>query len=324
MENTDVTKYTFLLPAWKTRFLAEALSSIKNQTYTDFKVIVSDDCSPEDVKGTYDAVVGDDSRFTYRRNEENIGGKSLVAHWNLLVDMCDTEFLIMASDDDVYDERFLEEIDRLQVKYPDVDLLHARAKVINSDGDVVQEDPLYKEYSSQIEFWTNIGLLFHVECVANYCYRTNTLKGVGGFVDFPLAWTSDTMTNNIMSKNGCATTKDILFSFRRSGDNISDNSKYDILVSIKKITASLYFGIRLGEEINYLKYTDNLLNRTIAEKAIELQRSVCAAQLLTYCPAIPLLQLIKFFKKFKQHKLCTNSQIRLALKKWLYYKIKGK
>ena len=30
-----------------------------------------------------------------------MGRKSLVAHWNLLVSMCDTEFLILASDDDV-------------------------------------------------------------------------------------------------------------------------------------------------------------------------------------------------------------------------------
>lgn len=99
-------KYTFLLPSYKARFFEEALLSIKNQTYTDFKVIVSDDCSPEDLKSIYDMVCADDPRFIYRRNEENMGSKSLVSHWNLLVDMCDTEWLIMAGDDDVYDAKF--------------------------------------------------------------------------------------------------------------------------------------------------------------------------------------------------------------------------
>ena len=101
------TKYTFLLPAYKVTFFEKALFSIKNQTFKNFKVIVSDDCSPENLRSVYDRVVGDDTRFVYRRNEVNIGSKSLVSHWNLLVDMCDTEFLIMASDDDVYDLNFL-------------------------------------------------------------------------------------------------------------------------------------------------------------------------------------------------------------------------
>lgn len=48
------TKYTFLLPAYKTAFLEEALSSIQSQTYKDFTVIVSDDCSPQPVKEVFD------------------------------------------------------------------------------------------------------------------------------------------------------------------------------------------------------------------------------------------------------------------------------
>lgn len=43
-------KYTFLLPAYKGRFFDEMLRSIQGQTYTDFKVIISDDCSPEDLR----------------------------------------------------------------------------------------------------------------------------------------------------------------------------------------------------------------------------------------------------------------------------------
>ena len=78
-------KYTFLVPSYKASFLEEALLSIKNQTFRDFKVLVSDDCSPENLKPIYDKVCGDDSRFSFRRNEENMGGKSLVSHWNLLV-----------------------------------------------------------------------------------------------------------------------------------------------------------------------------------------------------------------------------------------------
>lgn len=43
-------KYTFLLSAYKPDFFEEALRSIKEQTYSGFKVLVSDDCSPHDLK----------------------------------------------------------------------------------------------------------------------------------------------------------------------------------------------------------------------------------------------------------------------------------
>ena len=68
-----MTRYTFLLPAYKARYLREAIKSILDQTCHDFNLIVSDDCSPEDLKSIVDEFAGD-PRLTYRRNERNIGG----------------------------------------------------------------------------------------------------------------------------------------------------------------------------------------------------------------------------------------------------------
>ena len=48
-----MAKYSFLLPAYKPDFLEVALRSIKSQTFSDFKVLVSDDCSPHDLKSIY-------------------------------------------------------------------------------------------------------------------------------------------------------------------------------------------------------------------------------------------------------------------------------
>ena len=55
----DQIKYTFLLLAYKPDFLEVALRSIKSQTLKDFKVLVSDDCSPHDLKSIYNKVCGD-------------------------------------------------------------------------------------------------------------------------------------------------------------------------------------------------------------------------------------------------------------------------
>lgn len=49
-------KYTFLVPAYKAEFFEDALLSMARQTYKNYKIIVSDDCSPENLKGIYNKV----------------------------------------------------------------------------------------------------------------------------------------------------------------------------------------------------------------------------------------------------------------------------
>lgn len=229
-----MTKYTFLLPAYKPDFFEVALRSIKSQTYSDFKVLVSDDCSPHDLKSIYNKVCGDDARFSYRRNEVNMGSKSLVSHWNLLVDMCDTEYFILASDDDVYEPTFLEEVDKLASKYPEVDLIRVRVKKINADK-VLEEDTPRSEFEEQLVFLMNTYKSNQIQCIANYVFKTQGLKNIGGFVSFPLAWGSDEATVVSLSKHGIAITDDVLFSFRWSGKNVSTNMNPNILK--KKIAA---------------------------------------------------------------------------------------
>ena len=171
-----ISKYTFLLPAYKVAFFEKALFSIKNQTFKNFKVIVSDDCSPENLRSVYDRVVGNDARFIYRRNEVNIGNMSLVSHWNLLVDMCDSEYLIMASDDDIYYPEFLQEIDLLVQKHPKVDLLRARVEFIDELGNVEKKDRIFAEYETPKSYLESHFSNDNLKCIANHVFRTLILK----------------------------------------------------------------------------------------------------------------------------------------------------
>lgn len=245
-------KYTFLLPAYKAEYFENALSSIKNQTYKDFKVLVSDDCSPLNLKNIFDKVVGDDPRFCFRRNKENIGGKNLVAHWNLLVDLCDTEFFIMASDDDVYEVDYLEEIDKLTHKYPNVDVFRGRVKYIDESGALLLNDIMYPDLLDQSHFFLQIFSGNYISCEANFCYRTIPFKEKGKYVDFPAAWFSDDATHILMSINGCANTMNVVFGFRNSSINIS-NSMYNSVEAEKKVLASLYFDKWITEYKNRIE-----------------------------------------------------------------------
>lgn len=218
---TNFPKYTFLLPAYKATYFEEALRSIKAQTYGDFKVLVSDDCSPEPLKPIFDRVCGNDSRFAFRRNEQNMGSKSLVAHWNLLVGMCNTDWLIMASDDDVYEPSFLEEADALLAKYPLANLLRGRSQVIDGAGTCKTTEDVADEWLDTLHYAHRIYQSDYAGGIASYIYRTEALKQKGMFPDWPQAWFSDEAANFIMADHGCCFTNGVTFKVRVSDINIS-------------------------------------------------------------------------------------------------------
>lgn len=311
-------KYTFLLPAYKAKYLREMLDSISMQTFADFKVVISDDCSPEPIREICEPYLSDE-RFSYRRNIENMGGKSLVSHWNLLVDLCDTEYLIMASDDDVYSKDFLEHIDKLSNIYPDVDLLRARAQIIDGEGYVMRQDGMYLERASQLEFMIQYEQIGNVACVANYVFKTKTLKDKGGFVNYPLAWKSDTMTTNIIAANGVANTKDILFDFRVSGINISSIERKDVLQ--KKFIASFMKDVDMTTLIGKLKQEqlsklDVYMLSALSQKHIE--RTI--SEIGYFAVALPFVRFFDAIKHFnKKRYFKSKFEIILLWKKWLYF-----
>lgn len=216
-------RFTFLLPAYKICFLKDALKSILAQIYGDFRVVVSDDASPEPLKEIVDSFV--DERISYRRNATNLGTTRLVQHWNLLLDSCDSDYVIIASDDDLYRPNFLEQIDALIREYPEANILRAAACIIDQDGKVSRTEKSAPQWLTASDF---LGFMINsdsVLCIGNYVFKTSALKAMGGFISFPLGWKSDSATELLMAQNGIPSTGEVLFSFRMSGLNISSRNE---------------------------------------------------------------------------------------------------
>lgn len=316
-----MTKYTFLLPVYKAKYLDEMLRSIQSQTYTEFKVIISDDCSPEDIYSICKPYF-DDPRFSYRRNDVNMGRDNLVAHWNILVEMCDTEYLIMASDDDIYDVRFLEEIDKLTIKYPKVDLLHARAKLIDRNGELIMLDAHYEEIATQLQYLAFHGYTYHIECLANYVYKTAAIKAIHGFHEYPLAWCADASTNSDIAKNGVATTNDILFSFRYSDYNITRIGLKDKAISRRKFHASVQYTIYIRELLNNYKTDGSKYQQIILEHAKKYHKAVCTNSLTSFHVSLSFADMLKSIKILKRMSIINGKMdIYIYIKKWIKYNL---
>lgn len=310
-----MARYAFLLPAYKAPFLDETLKSIVSQTYTDFTVLVSDDCSPENIYDICKPYLKD-SRFSYRRNDNNMGSKSLVSHWNLLVSLCDTEYFILASDDDVYDAHFLERIDSLVSKYPDLDLFRARTCRIDDKSVCFDVERISEEFESQISFLDSMFSPHQVHCIGNYVFKTKHLMDKGGFMDFPLAWFSDDATVILCSEKGIANTNEPLFCFRISSINISHNKSSDRISAKKKVLACCKFYDWMNQyNISYepSSYNYHLLSRIKKDYRQRIYNLI-----MTYYQLLDLnafWRLIKWMKKSGLERSTINRIILIL--KWL-------
>ena len=233
--------FSFVLPAFKGKYLRESIGSILAQDYTDFELIVVDDCSPDSIREIVESY--DDKRVSYYRNEQNIGGKDLVAQWNHCLEYAKGNYVILATDDDLYEPNFLSTFVPLIEKYPDVNLFRARILQVDSRNEIKYIDSCYKEYLSPVEFCYH---LMHgmKGGIPQYIFKRSALVEKSGFINFPKAWASDDATALMMSDRGVINSQEHLVRFRWSDINISGDSKY----GLEKFKARLQFSRWLQEQ----------------------------------------------------------------------------
>ena len=213
-------RLSFILPAYKGRYLAEAVRSILAQTFRDFELVVVDDCSPEDLQG----VVAEffDPRLKYVRNEQNIGGENLVAAWNNALSYAHGQWCVLASDDDVYMPTYAEKMLALTEKFRDVDVLHCRTGFIDESGRLYKVGEARPEFESCADLLYARGVRRCTQTAPEFMFRTVSLQKLGGFVSLPAAWYSDDATWAALAKDkGIACHREVLFHWRFSGINIS-------------------------------------------------------------------------------------------------------
>jgi glycosyltransferase involved in cell wall biosynthesis len=220
-----MTRLSFILPAWKGRFLHQAVASIVAQSCPDWELVVVDDCSPEPLAQILSDF--DDPRIRYIRNAQNLGRENLVRQWNHSVSFANGDYVVLAADDDIYQPAFCEEVLRLACKYPQADLIHSSVEQIDEQGNHLWDDSILPEFTNKYEYlnWWLTGRSF--TCIGNFAFKRASLLAMGGFLDYPCAFGSDIATPISLSRNGVANTQQMLFCFRQSSQHLSaDRSRF--------------------------------------------------------------------------------------------------
>ena len=232
-------KYSFVLPAYKATYLKDAIDSILSQTYSQFELIIVNDASPEDI----DSIINScqDDRIKYYKNKNNKGGIDLVSQWNHCLGFADSEYVILASDDDVYVSTYLEKMNALVEKYPNVNVFRPRVQHVDGQGEVSGVEAVMPEYVSEIEYhyywlknWIFRGIPFYV-------FKLSALRDAGCFHNYPLAWCCDDDIVMRLICQGMATSSETLFSFRLSGISITSRKSSVKDVEQKSQAIYMYF-----------------------------------------------------------------------------------
>lgn len=278
-------KYSFVLPAYKAKYFRQAIDSILSQTYTEFELIIVNDASPENIESIVDSY--SDKRIKYYVNLDNIGGKELVKQWNHCISLSDSEYVILASDDDIYDPEYLRTMDKLVSKYPNANVFRPRVQLIDNANNIIRVDGYMVEYASMYEFMYMLHNRYITGGVPFYMFKREALLKLGGFYDYPMAWGSDDATAISLSRrHGIISTTEILFSFRMSGDNITSRKNDYKSLANKVVARDLFYGF-MKKQLALETPSNNLdfvyyrcINKTLKQSIIKsIYELMCASQL---------------------------------------------
>ena len=115
-------------------YLKLAVDSIRNQTDTQWRLLVSDDGYPDPhVREWFSSL--NDSRISYSRNEVNLGANG---NFRKCLDMVTADYVVVMGADDVMHPEFIATIHRVLEGDSDVAIVQPQVRIIDGDGAIIK------------------------------------------------------------------------------------------------------------------------------------------------------------------------------------------
>ena len=216
-------KFSILLPAYKSSFLAICIDCVLEQTFSDWELIIVNDASPEDIArivSTYS-----DKRIRYYENEHNIGSRHLVRQWNYCLSLAKGDYVLCIGDDDCLCSDCLATYARLIDKNPQIDIFHGQTDIIDENGRTICSTAHRPEWESAMNLLYHRTYTYRHQFIGDFCYKRDALLSQGGFYDLPYAWGSDDISAiRAAEKHGIVNTQSVVFLYRDNSLSITRTS----------------------------------------------------------------------------------------------------
>ena len=211
-----------IVPAYKGRFLSEAVKSILAQTDQRFRLYVCDDQSPENLQAIINPLIAGTNHL-YHKFADNMGAVSLADQWSRCVRLTSEPWVWVFSDDDVMEPECVAAFYAALEKYqPDTSVYRFNTLSVDENGRVIRVNQPHPQFESPIQFAYHRLRNERLSFAPEYLFARAAFDKAGGFLPLPAAWGSDDASWMIFSGDKpIVTIPTARIRWRNSADNIS-------------------------------------------------------------------------------------------------------
>tara|TARA_R110000772_G_scaffold24108_1_gene63879 strand:+ start:724 stop:1662 length:939 start_codon:yes stop_codon:yes gene_type:complete len=143
-----MTRFSVVIPLYnKENFIVNTLQSVLNQTFSDFEILLINDCSTDNSLKVSQEV--EDPRIKHIQHSSN---KGLSASRNTGIKSAQSNYIAFLDADDLWKPNFLEKIDFLITNFPDATLYATKYEVLVEGNKIITHD-------FQIKSLKNYGII---------------------------------------------------------------------------------------------------------------------------------------------------------------------
>lgn len=139
------------------KYLREQISSILDQTYSDFRLLISDDFSQDSTREILNEYVQKDSRVIVFVQKKNLG---VCKNFEYLMKKVENEYFMFADQDDFWQKDKIEKCIE-KIKNEDCDLVYSNLEVVNQDLQLLNKSYWkVKGFEKKVKKYNNFESLY--------------------------------------------------------------------------------------------------------------------------------------------------------------------
>ena len=281
-------KISVVLPTYNgMKYIKHSIDSVLNQTFSDFELIIIDDCSTDGTGEFLDRYEKEDTRIRVLHNEENL---KLPASLNKGFKLAKGEYFTWTSDDNWYEKDAFEIMIKALDDNPEVGMVYCNCIVIDENERIVDA------WKLSPPAWIRTG-----NCIgACFMYRSDVANIVGEYDTTMFLAEDYDYWLRIYENSKLLHLTDFLYRYRAHGESLTATRLKDVHAQNARLwMRHMDF---LVKDVENFKELCLLFNRTLDFAAEEEKKEIYK-------------KLCKYSKKYCIY--CGKKRIGKKVRKWL-------
>ncbi len=167
-------------------FIKQAIDSVLSQSFTDFEIIITDDCSTDNTEKVVNSYT--DKRIKYIKNETNLG---IAKNRNKSLKMSNGEYIAVLDSDDYWidKDKLKKQVEFLDL-YKDYVLIGTYMNIVDKNNVLIKKTKYINKYFFNYNFiLKKLLLIKNFFCHSSVMYRKKEVYNIGSYDEnLPISW----------------------------------------------------------------------------------------------------------------------------------------